>query len=111
MTINSRLSEHLKDALNTYPKDWFILALQGSQNYGIADDRSDVDSKLLLLPTVNDLVYNNKPVSHTHIMENNEHVDCKDIREYFKVMRKMNANFLEILYTDYKIINEEYADF
>jgi hypothetical protein len=53
---------------------------------------------------------NNKPVSTTHIRENQEHIDFKDIRLYIDCFRKQNLNFLEILFTDYAIINPLYAE-
>mgnify|MGYP002624493148 CR=1 FL=1 len=113
MTINidKRLHEHALYALNTYNKDWFVLCLQGSQNYGMADEESDVDSKMLILPTLEDLVLNNKSISHTLEMpDNQEHIDIKDAREYFKIFKKSNINFVEILFTDYWIVNHKYSD-
>lgn len=114
MTINiyKRLHEHLFYGLNTYSeKDWFVICLQGSQNYGLADEESDIDSKMLILPTFKDLVFNRKPVSHTlEIFDNKEHVDVKDTREYFKIFKKSNINFVEILFTDYWIANPKYND-
>lgn len=53
---------------------------------------------------------NAKPLSTTHIMENDEHVDFKDIRLMFDCIKKQNVNFVEILFTPYSIINPEYAD-
>ena len=109
--INTRLHEHLLYALNTYNRDWFVICLQGSQNYGMADEESDIDSKVLLIPSLNDMVLNKKAISHTSEMPNNkEHVDCKDIRDYFKIFRKSNINFVEILFTDYWIVNHKYSD-
>lgn len=55
-------------------------------------------------------VLNAKPLSTTHIMENDEHVDFKDIRLMFDCIKKQNVNFVEILFTPYSIINPEYAD-
>ena len=43
-------------------------------------------------------------------MDNDEHVDCKDTRDYFKVFRKSNINFVEILFSDYWIANPKYQD-
>ena len=110
--IQTRVQEHLDDALNNfYPdKDWFCICLQGSQNYGLADEESDIDTKMLLLPSLRDLVLNNKPISHTCVRDNEEHIDCKDVRDYFKIFRKSNINFVEILFTDYWIVNEKYSD-
>jgi predicted nucleotidyltransferase len=109
--INKRLHEHLLYYINTYNKDWFVLCLQGSQNYGVSDKESDIDSKLLVIPSLEDIVLNRKPVNHTLEMpDNQEHVDCKDVREYFKIFRKSNINFVEILFTDYYIVNNKYYD-
>lgn len=43
-------------------------------------------------------------------MENDEHVDFKDIRLMFECIRKQNVNFIEILFTPYCIINPLYTD-
>lgn len=109
--INKRLHEHLLYTINTYNKDWFVICLQGSQNYGMADEESDIDSKVLLIPSLEDIVLNKKAISHTLEMpDNQEHVDCKDVRDYFKIFRKSNINFVEILFTDYWIVNHKYSD-
>lgn len=109
--IMNRLQEQLEEVRQVYPdNDWFGIFLQGSQNYGMADDESDIDSKCWFLPSIEQLVLNKSAISHTHVMSNNEHVDCKDIREYFKILRKQNVNFMEVLFTDYFIINPRYFD-
>ena len=53
---------------------------------------------------------NKKAVSTTHIRENEEHIDFKDIRLYIQTFRKQNLNFLEILFTKYCIVNPIYKD-
>lgn len=108
--ILDRLQEHKVSALMSHPCDWFVLCAQGSMNYGIMDDESDVDSKMLTLPSMRELVLNTKSLNSVHIMENEEHVDMKDVREYFKIFRKSNINFVEILFTDYFITNSHYTD-
>ena len=112
MYIENRLLQHLYEAQKNYPdKDWFVICLQGSQNYGIADLDSDIDSKMLILPTLKDLVLNYKAISHTLEMpDNKEHIDIKDTREYFKIFRKSNINFVEILFTDWYLTNPMYTD-
>lgn len=108
--ILNRITEHLDYGLKCYPNhDWFIISIQGSQNYHMDDEHSDIDTKLLLLPNTEDLIFNKKPISHTLVMDNEEHVDCKDIRLYFNTFRKQNINFVEILFSDYVIVNPLYA--
>lgn len=107
--IMHRLSEHL-NAVKDKHKEWVGIFLQGSQNYNLDYNGSDIDSKLIVLPSFEDFVLNNKPYSYTHIMENNEHVDVKDIRLMFECFRKQNINFVEILFTPYRIMNPKYED-
>lgn len=107
--IMNRLQEHL-DAVRQSGQDWVGIFLQGSQNYGLDYESSDIDTKAIVLPSFSDFVLNHKPVSTTHIMENDEHVDFKDIRLMFECIRKQNVNFVEILFTPYRIINPVYAD-
>lgn len=109
--INKRLHEHLLYYMDNYDKDWFVICAQGSMNYGMMDEESDVDSKVLVIPSLKDIVINAKTVNKTLEMpDNGEHVDAKDVREYFKIFRKSNINFVEILFTDYFIVNNKYYD-
>ena len=100
---------HLIDS-QEYFKDNQIafLALQGSQNYNLDTASSDIDTKLILLPSLNDLIFNRKAISTTHVRDNNEHTDWKDLRLMFQTFRKQNLNFVEVLYSPWVIINETY---
>ena len=109
MTVMDRVKEHYNEALTYFPEDRIVgIFLQGSQNYGLATPQSDVDTKLIVTPTFKDIAMNRKPVSTTHIRANEEHIDFKDIRFYIRIFRKQNLNFLEILYTDFAIVNPIY---
>ena len=89
----------------------FFTALQGSQNYHLDDEESDVDTKTLIIPHVQDLILNKKRVSTTLLVEPTiEHADVKDIREMFDCFRKQNINFLEILFTPYVDVNPLLVD-
>ena len=83
--------------------------LQGSQNYELDYEASDIDSKAIVLPSFKDFILNKKPVSTTHILPSNEHVDIKDIRLMFECFKKQNFNFLEILFTKYYVLNPVFA--
>lgn len=102
-----RLSEHLDAVRHKHP-EWVGIFLQGSQNYNLDYEGSDIDSKLIVLPSFEDFALYNKPYSYTHVMENEEHVDIKDIRLMFECFRKQNINFVEILFTPYRILNPKY---
>ena len=108
--INYRLAKHLEAISDKY--EVVGVFLQGSQNYGLDiyedDYKSDVDTKAIVLPSFEDVVYNRPPVSTTIVLDNNEHVDVKDVRVMFDNFKKQNTNFIEILFTPYRILNGKY---
>lgn len=107
--IRKRLKEHLDEALQN-PKihDWFMIAVNGSYNYNMDTPQSDIDSKLLVIPSLEQLV-NGKSLNYLHCMsDNGEHVEVKDIRHYFATMLKQNINFVETLYAQVWIVNPVY---
>jgi len=109
--IMDRVREHYNEALEHFPEDRIVgIFYQGSGNYGLDYEGSDVDTKLIVTPTFEDIAMNKKAVSTTHIRANEEHIDFKDIRLYIQTFRKQNLNFLEILFTKYVIINPMYKD-
>ena len=108
--IMKRIQEHYNEALQYFPEDRIVgIFCQGSTNYGLDTIRSDVDTKLIVVPTFDDIVFNKKPASTTHVRANDEHIDFKDLRLMFQTFRKQNLNFVEILFTDFKILNPLYA--
>ena len=106
----SGIQEHYLESKQYFAENNIVgIFLQGSQNYGLETEDSDIDTKLITTPTLNEFIYNHKPMSTTHFRVNKEHIDFKDIRLMFDTFRKQNLNFIEILFTDYKIINPMYA--
>lgn len=111
MTTMDQVREHLEEATKRHDmKNIVVCALQGSQNYGLDYEGSDIDTKLILTPSLRDICLNKKPISTTYIRANEEHTDDKDVRLYMETFRKQNLNFLEILFTKYQIINRMYED-
>lgn len=110
LSTMDRVREHLEEAHEHFYGNYIVgVFLQGSQNYELDIEGSDVDTKLIVCPTFKNIAMNEKPVSTTHIRANEEHIDFKDIRLYIETFRKQNLNFLEILFTDFKIVNPLYA--
>ena len=111
--IMKRVQEHY-DYLDNLGYEIVGIFLQGSQNYNndIYDNdyKSDIDTKAIVLPKFEDFVACKQAISTTLVLENNEHIDVKDIRVMFDTLKKSNVNFLEILFTDFKIINIKYKD-
>lgn len=105
------LKAHYNEALEHFSENRIVgIFLQGSQNYNLDTAESDIDTKLIVTPSFYELAMNEKPISTTHVRANEEHIDFKDIRLYIETFRKGNMNFLEILFTDYFIINPLYKD-
>lgn len=108
--IMDRMREHYKDALAQYPEYRIIgIFYQGSGNYGLDYEGSDVDTKCVLAPSLKELA-ESKTTSNTYVRKNDEHIDFKDVRVMLETFRKSNLNFLEILYTKYYIINPIYDE-
>ena len=106
--IMGKVAEHYNEASTLVnPQHIVGVFLQGSQNYGLDYEGSDVDTKCITTPTFKEIALARKPLSTTHIRENEEHIDLKDIRLYVQTFRKQNLNFLEILFTPYCIYSNE----
>ena len=109
--IMKRVRGHYEESLEHFQENEIVgCFLQGSQNYGLDYEGSDVDTKLIVVPNFRDICLNKKPISTTHVRVNDEHTDWKDIRLYMETFRKQNLNFLEILFTPYAIINPIYKE-
>lgn len=108
--------ENLQNKLNYvyslgYNPDQILgIFLYGSQNYGTSTKDSDVDAKVILIPSFKDLCCKKEWHSKEIIQENGEHIIIKDIRDFVANLRKQNINFVEVLFTEYCIVNEKYKD-
>lgn len=110
-TISARVKEHY-DYLVAAGYDVVFTALQGSQNYGLdeySDDYcSDVDTKSIILPSLDDFIKAKQPISAVEILDNEEHAEVKDIRVMFEMFKKENISYIELLYSDYIVFNPKY---
>lgn len=83
----------------------------GSHNYNLdinSDEyQSDIDTKVIILPTLEELVHNTKPISTTIEISTGQ-CDIKDIRAFIPTLLKANIQFLEILMARSSWINPLY---
>ena len=111
--IMERVRKHY-DYLQSLGLNVVAIFAQGSMNYGLfindEDYHSDVDTKAIILPTLDNLVCGNKMVSTKYELDG-EQIDVKDIRVMEDMWAKSNPAYLEILFTKYKIINPIYESF
>lgn len=82
--------------------------LFGSQNYNMHTPESDIDVKAMVIPNINDLVWGNTDIANKVVRDNGELV-IYDIASIHKSIKKQSINFVEILFTEYKILNPQYA--
>lgn len=98
------LIEKCKDRYNFLKETGYnVLAvmLYGSQNYDLDTEYSDIDVKAILLPSLDDMIQNKSPIS-TNIEYENGLIELKDIREFYKTIKKGNPAYLEVLVSDYR---------
>ena len=105
--VMNRVEEHAKE-VDLLGYDFFFVSAQGSWNYELGYEHSDVGTKAVIFPKFEDFVLNKDVLSTTYVLSNNEHIDLKDIRLMFKNFWKQNINFLEVLFSKYCIVNPDY---
>lgn len=89
------------------PYRQFMLVPVGSWNYDCADEHSDVDTKAIFIPSIDEVI-ENKCEAYTHIFPNEEHLDCCDIRRYMTSLLKGNPQFVETLFSPWIYPNNEF---
>lgn len=95
-------------------KGFMVIALflQGSQNYDLAqfdsEYQSDIDCKAFVVPSFKDMYYNT-PFSKT-LEQPYGLVDVKDVRLIMDLIKKANPSYIELLYTDYKIVDPKFDE-
>ena len=80
----------------------------GSWNYNTALENSDVDTKCILIPNLYSLAIKPYEVKHLHI--DDEVCECMSIMHMVANWKKQNINFVEVMFTDYCIINPLYQE-
>ena len=112
--INARLAAHYNRAIQHYGADNVLgVFLYGSQNYGCDLETSDVDTKCILLPDLYHLAIKPYETKHLHVPRNVEGeykvCECMTLMHMVANWKKQNPNFLEILFTEFFIINPAYV--
>lgn len=104
--IEAALQEHKQVVLDAgYAEDQIIgVFLYGSQNYGLATENSDVDTKVIIIPTLEDLC-SKKAGFVKEYKYNDEKVIVMDLIHLVENFKKQNINYVEILFTNYSWIN------
>lgn len=88
-----------KEALEKDGYNVLYIGLYGSQNYNVDDDKSDIDAKVIILPTIDDIVFR-KTTSFVKEFDTGA-CDVKDLITYYNVVKKGNFSFTEPFHTPY----------
>lgn len=85
-------------------RELVMKSLVGSHNYNLANEESDKDYKVFVLPTFDDL-YTGKQYKKQTVTDEEDH-DIKDVRKLIDLLFKSNINYLEVLASNELIIPE-----
>lgn len=92
---------HYKDVLEEQGYTVLYIGLYGSQNYNLDDEQSDIDCKVIILPTLHDIIFR-KTTSKVIECENGS-IDVKDLITFYNVIKKGNFSYIEAIDTEYSI--------
>ena len=96
---------------NAYEREVMFTALYGSQNYGLATDSSDVDTKSFVFPSFWEVALHKPLLSKELTAPDGSHVEMKDYRDMCANLKKQSVNFLETLFTPYVVVNPLWESF
>lgn len=111
--IFNALEKHLQYVVKEkgIPQERIVgVFLYGSQNYGTDTPLSDVDTKVITVPSPEEIAFNKDFFSEEISLEDGSHIDIKDIRAFRENLLKQHINYMEVLFTEYSIVNPHYAD-
>ena len=107
--VMARVEKHYTRAIEHYGEGAVLgVFLYGSWNYNTNTPDSDVDTKCILIPNLYSLAIKPYEVKHLHI--DDEICECMTIMHMIANWKKQNINFVEIMFTDYCIINPLYEE-
>ena len=100
--IREVLMKH-HEAVRSFGHKPIMTVLVGSQNYGLATEKSDYDTFTFTLPKIEDIATLKDPVSTTHEDENG-HINIKDIRLALNLLKKTSPNSVECFASKYYLV-------
>lgn len=114
--VMARVEKHYETAIRRYGYGAVLgVFAYGSWNYNTNTPDSDVDTKCILIPNLYSLAIKPYEVKHLHILREEEDkafevCECMTIMHMVANWKKQNINFVEIMFTDYCIINPLYKE-
>ena len=84
MTTKEEVQRHALEVQQITKRPVLVTALFGSQNYGLATETSDVDTRSLIARTVEDFILDKERPNGIHVFPDNSHAEYKDIHLFFE---------------------------
>ena len=81
--------------------DVLYVGLYGSQNYNLDDEKSDIDVKAIIFPSLHDIIF--REVTSKTIECDKGNIDVKDLLTFYDVIKKGNFSYIESIQTPYSI--------
>lgn len=113
--LDGILRNHLTDVSSAHPTmmDWFFISSVGSMNYSLDDEHSDIDSKLVLIPSMYYIIHSESMVSREQDVSRAFYsgiCSVYDMRKYFSYLLRQNPNFIETLFAKGTLVNPKYEE-
>lgn len=105
--ILDKVQNHHYFVENYWPDEVIFTALVGSQNYNLDTEYSDIDTITFILPSLSSFYTTEQLISTEYELEDGKAV-IKDIRLFFKLLRKSTPNSIEWICSHYMYINPIY---
>ena len=110
-----RVRLHYEYAVRHYGRENVLgVFLYGSQNYECDNEGADVDTKCILLPDLYHLAIRPYETKHLHIPreegQDPEVCECMTLQRMVTNWKKQSPNFLEIMFTQFYVLNPDYED-
>ena len=108
--VKVRLAQHIQYA-EELEYDVIYGSIYGAQNYGLDTEESDVDSYLVVMPSLEDIAMN-RPLKSVDLsykvdgVDTGEHIVIKDIRLFMKNILNGDPHALEAFYSEYFVCNK-----
>lgn len=106
------VQEELDSRYNSFKNhETFVVTVTGSQNYGLDDENSDIDTKSYVFPNFQEIAEGSQLLSEELMYQDGSHNVVKDVRLLTPMLEKCNINFVESLFTDYYKVNPLYEKY
>lgn len=100
--------EKIKSVMPNWKTHLVGVFLYGSQNYNADTEFSDVDTKAIYVPTLQQLTTEHPDKATTYSLDNGEKCELMSITHFVNNLYKQNINFVEVIFTEHFWLNPRY---